>query len=107
MLTHFSRDWGASALAFLSSVGRRRKAAGQHSHRNYSEHRRGGGGSDLVGVSSVEVAGPKESCDVTIVYNGKLKWLESCLPCVTLSYSSKIKGYFYHQRVSPPLKKMP
>jgi hypothetical protein len=26
---------------------------------------------------------------------------------LTLSYPSKIKGYLYHQRVSPPLKKMP
>jgi hypothetical protein len=26
---------------------------------------------------------------------------------LTLSYSSKINGYLYHQRVSPPLKKLP
>jgi hypothetical protein len=26
---------------------------------------------------------------------------------ITLPYSSKINGYLYHQRVSPPLKKMP
>jgi hypothetical protein len=26
---------------------------------------------------------------------------------LTLSYSSKINGYLYHQRVSPPLKKTP
>jgi hypothetical protein len=26
---------------------------------------------------------------------------------LTLSYSSKINGYLYHQRVSPPLKKHP
>jgi hypothetical protein len=51
--------------------------AGQPSLRNYSEHGRVGG-AVLAGVSSVGVAGPKESCDVTIVYNGKLKCLESC-----------------------------
>jgi hypothetical protein len=39
---------------------------------------RGGGVYFLAGVSSVGVAGPKEFCDVTIFYNGKLKWLESC-----------------------------
>ncbi len=58
----------------------RSTAARLPSHRNYSGDwgGRGGGGSVLAGVSSVGVAGPKESCDVTIVYNGKLKCLESC-----------------------------
>jgi hypothetical protein len=32
---------------------------------------------------------------------------DRCLFQLTLSYSSKINGYLYYQRVSPPLKKTP
>jgi hypothetical protein len=35
----------------------------------------------------------------------EVKLFHETLQVLTLSYSSKINGYFYHQRVSPPLKK--
>ncbi len=38
---------------------------------------------------------------------GQLSRLPLHSTLLTLSYSSKINSYLYHQRVSPPLKKMP
>jgi hypothetical protein len=37
---------------------------------------------------------------------GKISTQRECTD-LTLSYSSKINDYLYHQRVSPPLKKTP
>jgi len=41
------------------------------------------------------------------IRTGSDKGFRMLLFSLTLSYSSKIKGYYYLQRVSPPLKKTP
>jgi hypothetical protein len=41
----------------------------------------------------------------TVNIGVNLKFSKTILPKLTLSYSLRINGYLYYQRVSPPLKK--